>query len=88
MEQFVTVLSSRFILERRNFFTVLRPIFQYMRFFLSERDQYCTVLRAFPLSPFPGILCGFARLFEISFEGMEKRLRVNGDNGLDLALRA
>ncbi|KAG6108615.1 hypothetical protein E4U13_006377 [Claviceps humidiphila] len=86
MEQVVTVRTSGLIPERRNFFTVLRPIFQYMRFFLSERDQYRTILRAFPLSLFPGILCGFARLFELSFEGMEKRYRASGDNGLDLAL--
>ncbi|KAG6282249.1 hypothetical protein E4U09_000746, partial [Claviceps aff. purpurea] len=67
---------------------VLRSIFQYMRFFLSERDQYRTILRAFTLhySRPPGTLCGFARLFELSFEGTEKRYRANGDNGLDLAL--
>ncbi|KAG6286477.1 hypothetical protein E4U45_008439 [Claviceps purpurea] len=86
MEQVVTVQTSRLIPERRNFFTVLRPIFQYMRFFLSERDQYLTILRAFPLSLFPGILCGFARLFELSLEEMENRYRASGNNGLDLAL--
>ncbi|KAG5952292.1 hypothetical protein E4U57_006252 [Claviceps arundinis] len=86
MEQVVTVRTSGLIPERRNFFTVLRPIFQYMRFFLRERDQYRTILRAFPLSLFPGILCGFARLFELSFKEMENRYRASGNNGLDLAL--
>ncbi|KAG6128308.1 hypothetical protein E4U38_005785, partial [Claviceps purpurea] len=72
--------TSRLIPERRNFVTVLRPNFQYMRFFLPEPDQYRTIQRAFALSLFPGILSGFARLFELSFEEMEKRYRANGDN--------
>ncbi|KAG6105358.1 hypothetical protein E4U14_005154 [Claviceps sp. LM454 group G7] len=86
MEQVITIRTSRLIPERRNFLTALRPIDHYMEFFLSEPDQYRTILRAFPLSLFPGILCGFARLFELSFEEMMKRYRANGDRGLDLAL--
>ncbi|KID82200.1 hypothetical protein MGU_10458 [Metarhizium guizhouense ARSEF 977] len=57
MEQVVTVRTSRLVPRRRTFFTVLKPIFQIMRFFLKEPDKYTKILRCFPPSVFPGILC-------------------------------
>ncbi|KAG6053396.1 hypothetical protein E4U17_004738 [Claviceps sp. LM77 group G4] len=39
-----------------------------------------TIQRAFQLSLFLGMLSRFSRLFELSFEEMEKRYRANGDN--------
>lgn len=86
MEQVVTVRVSRLVPSRRTFFNVLKPIFQIMRFFLKEPDKYTKILRRFPPSIFPGILCSFARLFEVAFGEMERRFRAKGAEGLDLAL--
>ncbi|KFA80281.1 hypothetical protein S40288_10266 [Stachybotrys chartarum IBT 40288] len=85
IEQVVTVKTARLVTRQRNFFTVLRPIFQIMRFFLKEPDKFVAILRRFKPSIFPGILCGFARLFEVAMGEMDRRFRLKGAEGLDLA---
>lgn len=86
MEQVVTVKVARLTRSRRDFFSVLQPIFQVMRFFLREMRSYTPVLRSFVPAVFPGILCGYARILELAMADMESRFRAGGDKGLDLAL--
>lgn len=86
MEQVVTVRASQLIRRRRDFFSVLQPIFQLMRFFLKESVLYTPVLRSLRPSIFPGVLCSFARLFELALGEMDRRFRAKGEEGLDLAL--
>ncbi|CAM1507690.1 Fc.00g073310.m01.CDS01 [Cosmosporella sp. VM-42] len=86
MEQVVTVKASKLEPRRRNFFGVLHPIFQLMRFFLKETQLYTQVLRSFRPSIFPNVLCSYARMFELPLGEMEWRFRASGHKGLDLAL--
>ncbi|KAG5952291.1 hypothetical protein E4U57_006251 [Claviceps arundinis] len=82
MDQVVTVRVSRLLPQHQSFGTILRPVFQFMRFFVCRPDRYCTILRAFEPSRFPQILCGFAQFFEIFFLEMEKRYVESSDTGL------
>jgi hypothetical protein len=85
IEQVVTVRTERLVPRYRNFFTVLRPIFQIMRFFLKEPGKFIGILRRFKPSVFPGVLCAYARLFEVAMGEMDRRFRLKGAAGLDLA---
>ncbi len=85
IEQVITVRTARLVAKRRNFFTVLEPIFQIIRLYLKEPAKYTTILRRFSPSVFPGVLCAFARVFDVAMREMERRFRLGGDEGLDLA---
>ncbi|KAK3177773.1 hypothetical protein K4F52_009471 [Lecanicillium sp. MT-2017a] len=71
---------------RRTFHYIIRPIFQLMRFFLQETDQYVPMLRRFPPAVFPGILAAFSGVFELAVEEMRQRYVDQGRQGLGLAL--
>jgi hypothetical protein len=86
MEQVVTIRASRLVEARRNFYTVLQPIFQLIRLFLKDSRLYTPALRRFAPSVFPGVLCSFARMFELTLGEMDRRFAAKGDEGLDLAL--
>lgn len=86
MEQVVTIRASRLVEARRSFYTVLQPIFQLIRFFLKDSRLYTPALRRFAPSVFPGVLCSFARMFELTLGEMDQRFVAKGDEGLDLAL--
>ncbi|KAB5522988.1 hypothetical protein GE09DRAFT_1258623 [Coniochaeta sp. 2T2.1] len=86
MEQVVTVRTSRLESGRRDFFSVLRPIFQLMRFFLKETRLYIPTLRTFKPSVFPKVLCSYATLFELALGEMDRRYRATSDQGLGPAL--
>jgi len=85
-EQVVSVNVKRLVPEHRSFPTVLYPIFQLIRFFLREKKAYLGMLRQFPPVAFPGVLAGFARVFELALKEMEERFRTDGSRGLGLAL--
>lgn len=57
-----------------------------MRFFLRERRSYTPILRSFSPPVFPGILCSYARLFEVALGEMDQRFRARGEAGLEVAL--
>ncbi|KAG6290096.1 hypothetical protein E4U09_004606 [Claviceps aff. purpurea] len=86
MDQVVTIKVSRLLPEHQQFETIMRPLFQFMRFFLCEPKRYCKILRAFEYSQFPEILRGFARFFETVFSEMERRYDARSDTGLSPAL--
>ena len=86
MEQVVNIDVGRLVPARRNLRTVLRPIFQLMRFYLQETTHYTHVLRCFRPTVFPQILGSFARLFELAMDEMLKRFRAQGSKGLGMAL--
>lgn len=85
-EQVVSVNVRRLLPGRRRFSTVLHPIFQLIRFFLREKSSYIGVLRQFPTVAFPGVLAGFARVFELALKAMEDRFHADGGEGLGMAL--
>lgn len=85
-EQEVRLDVKRLVRARRNFGTIIRPIFQLMRFFLQEKQYYSHVLRRFPPEVFPGILVGFSTVFELAVEEMRQRFLNEGSQGLGLAL--
>lgn len=85
-EQVVNIRAQRLVRARRSFGTVIRPIFQLIRFFLQEKQYYATVLRKFPPKVFPGILVGFSTVFELAIEEMRQRFLDEGSKGLGLAL--
>ncbi len=86
MEQVVTVRAQNLVRRRRTFHHIIRPIFQLMRFFLQETDQYVLTLRRFPPAVFPGILAAFSGVFELAVEEMRQRYVDQGSQGLGLAL--
>ncbi|KAF5120471.1 hypothetical protein E5D57_013504 [Metarhizium anisopliae] len=85
-EQVVSIRVQRLVRAERSFRTVIRPIFQLMRFFLQEKQYYSPILKRFPPEVFPGILVAFSTVFELAIEEMEQRFRDQGCKGLGLAL--
>jgi hypothetical protein len=86
MEQVLSVQVALLVPAWRRFRTILRPIFQLMRFYLQERQQYTHILRAFPSRIFPQVLASFARLFELAAEDIQRRFHARGTKGLGVAL--
>jgi len=75
MEQVISIDVARLIPLRRNLCTILRPIFQLMRFYLQETQHYTPLLRCFRPTIFPQILGSFARVFELAINEMLVRFR-------------
>ncbi|KAL3290702.1 hypothetical protein RB213_004884 [Colletotrichum asianum] len=69
----------------RTFKTVIRPIFQIMRFFLVEHESFVHIFCLLPLEIFPRIMCAYLRLFELVLDEMERQFVLGGEQGLDLA---
>uniref|UniRef100_L2FGV9 Uncharacterized protein n=1 Tax=Colletotrichum fructicola (strain Nara gc5) TaxID=1213859 RepID=L2FGV9_COLFN len=69
----------------RTFENVIRPIFQLIRFFLTEHESYVHIFRSMPVDVFPGIMSAYCRLFELAISEMERRYVAGGERGLDLA---
>jgi hypothetical protein len=86
MEQVVSIDVAHLIPRRRNLRTVLRPIFQLIRFYLQEPQHYIHILRAFPPRIFPQVLGSFARVFGLALDEMLLRFRAQGSTGLGIAL--
>lgn len=86
MEQVISLDVARLTPSRRNLRTILRPIFQLMRFYLQETSHYTHLLRCFRPTVFPQILGSFARVFELGLEEMLRRFRAQGSQGLGVAL--
>jgi hypothetical protein len=85
-EQVVSIDAPRLIRQRRNFHSILQPIFQLMRLFLKEKQLYTGILRRFTPSIFPGILVAFAKVLEAAIGEMDRRFREGGSRGLGMAL--
>lgn len=85
-EQVISIDAPRLVRQRRNFDTVLQPIFQLMRLFLKEKQLYAGVLRRFPPEIFPGMLVAFAKVLEAAIAEMDRRFREGGSKGLGMAL--
>lgn len=84
-EQVISVDAARLVQERRNFGSILQPIFQVMRLFLKEKQLYSSILRKFPPVVFPGVLAAFARTIELAIGEMDRRFKEGGSKGLGLA---
>jgi hypothetical protein len=86
MEQVLSVQVSRLTSDHRSFSTVLRPIFQLMRFFLEEPQCYTHLFRSFRPLVFPGVLASFAALFAQAIDTIYTRFEAAGSTGLPVAL--
>jgi hypothetical protein len=86
MEQVLSVQVSRLTSDHRSFSTVLRPIFQLMRFFLEEPQSYTHLFRSFRPLVFPGVLASFAALFAQAIDNIYTRFEAAGSKGLHVAL--
>jgi hypothetical protein len=86
MEQVISLDVARLTPSRRNLRTILRPIFQLMRFYLQETQHYTHLLRCFRPTVFPQILGSFARVFDLALGEMLRRFRAQGSQGLGVAL--
>ncbi|OBT88517.1 hypothetical protein VE02_03494 [Pseudogymnoascus sp. 03VT05] len=75
MEQVISLDVARLTPSRRNLRTILRPIFQLMRFYLQETSHYTHLLRCFQPTVFPQILGSFARVFELGLDEMLRRFQ-------------
>jgi hypothetical protein len=85
-EQVISIDVPRLVRRRRNFSSVLQPIFQLMRLFLKEKQLYSGVLRRFSPDIFPGVMVAFAKVVEAAITEMDRRFRDAGSKGLDMAL--
>jgi hypothetical protein len=86
IEQVISLDVASLYPGRRNIWTVLRPIFQLMRFYLQEAERYTPFLRRFQPTVFPQILGSFARVFDAAMVEMLRRYRAQGSKGLGFAL--
>jgi hypothetical protein len=86
MEQVVSINVANLVPRQRKLRTILRPIFQLMRFYLQEKRNYIHILRTFQPDIFPQILGSFARVFELATNEMLYRYKAQGGIGLGLAL--
>ncbi|OBS15198.1 hypothetical protein FPOA_13940 [Fusarium poae] len=85
-EQVISINAPRLMRRRRNFSSVLQPIFQLMRLFLKEKQLYAGILRRFNPDIFPGVMVAFARVMEAAIAEMDRRFREAGSKGLGMAL--
>ncbi|KAI3572619.1 hypothetical protein IWW34DRAFT_891492 [Fusarium oxysporum f. sp. albedinis] len=85
-EQVIFIDAPRLVRRRRNFSSVLQPIFQLMRLFLKEKQLYAGILRRFNPDIFPGVMVAFARVMEAAIAEMDRRFREAGSKGLGMAL--
>ena len=86
MEQVVTVSVSQLLPEHRTMPMVLRPMTQLICFFLVAQKEYTQVLRVFDPEAFPGVLCAYARLFELIAASMLAQFHREGKTGLPVEL--
>ncbi|KAL5583834.1 hypothetical protein FOVSG1_015185 [Fusarium oxysporum f. sp. vasinfectum] len=85
-EQVISIDAPRLVRRRRNFSSVLQPIFQLMRLFLKEKQLYAGILRRFSPDIFPGVMVAFAKVMEAAIAEMDRRFREAGSKGLGMAL--
>ncbi|KAL7754791.1 hypothetical protein ACKLNR_015277 [Fusarium oxysporum f. sp. zingiberi] len=85
-EQVISIDAPRLVRRRRNFSSVLQPIFQLMRLFLKEKQLYAGILRRFNPDIFPGVMVAFAKVMEAAIAEMDRRFREAGSKGLGMAL--
>ncbi|EXM13735.1 hypothetical protein FOTG_17825 [Fusarium oxysporum f. sp. vasinfectum 25433] len=85
-EQVISIDAPRLVRRRRNFSSVLQPIFQLMRLFLKEKQLYAGILRRFNPDIFPGVMVAFARVMEAAIAEMDCCFREAGSKGLGMAL--
>jgi hypothetical protein len=86
MEQVICVDVAALTPQWRDIRTVLRPIFQLMRFYLRDSKVYAPLLRRFRPAVFPGILAAYGRVFDLAMHEMYKRFQAQGSKGLGIAL--
>lgn len=86
MEQVVSINVANLVPAQLNFRTILRPIFQLMRFYLQEPEHYIHILRCFRPAIFPRILGAFAQMFEVATDEMLFRFCAQQSAGLGVAL--
>ncbi|KAL6351721.1 hypothetical protein LRP88_15012 [Fusarium phalaenopsidis] len=77
-EQVISIDAPRLVRRRRNFSSVLQPIFQLMRLFLKEKQLYAGILRRFSPDIFPGVMVAFAKVMEAAIAEMDRRFREAG----------
>ncbi|KAG7437025.1 hypothetical protein Forpi1262_v002004 [Fusarium oxysporum f. sp. raphani] len=85
-EQVISIDAPRLVRHRRNFSSVLQPIFQLMRLFLKEKQLYAGILRRFNPDIFPGVIVAFARVIEAAIAEIDRRFREARSKGLGMAL--
>lgn len=86
MEQVISIRVCRLNAANRSFLTVLRPIFQLIRFYLLEESSFSHVFHCFQPSVYPGVLASFARLFGLAMDEMLSRFELGGSKALGAAL--
>ncbi|KAJ0133718.1 hypothetical protein HZ326_23223 [Fusarium oxysporum f. sp. albedinis] len=85
-KQAISIDAPRLVRRRRNFSSVLQPIFQLIRLFLKEKQLYAGILRRFSPDIFPGVIVAFARVIEAAIAEIDRRFREAGSKGLGIAL--
>ncbi|KAF5239888.1 hypothetical protein FOXYS1_15478, partial [Fusarium oxysporum] len=85
-EQIISIDAPRLMRRRRNFSSILQPIFQLMRLFLKEKQLYAGILRRFSPNIFPGVMVAFAKVIEAAISEIDRRFREAGSKGLGMAL--
>ncbi|KAK1841572.1 hypothetical protein CCHR01_15806 [Colletotrichum chrysophilum] len=85
IEQVVSLHIRHMRSTKRTFENVIRPIFQLIRFFLTEHESYVHIFRSILVDVFLSIMSTYYRLFKLAISEMERRYVAGGERGLDLA---
>ncbi|KAL3292277.1 hypothetical protein RB213_011920 [Colletotrichum asianum] len=85
LKQVMSLDVRRMTGAERTFKTVIRPIFQIIRFFLVEHKSFVHIFRSLPLKIFPRIMCAYLQLFELVLNEIERQFVLGGEQGLNLA---
>ncbi|KAL3291617.1 hypothetical protein RB213_015082 [Colletotrichum asianum] len=85
LKQVVSLDVRRITGAERTFKTVIRPIFQIIRFFLVEHESFVHIFHSLPLKIFPRIMCAYSQLFKLVLDEIERQFVLGGEQGLDLA---
>ncbi|KAL3290671.1 hypothetical protein RB213_009689 [Colletotrichum asianum] len=85
LEQVMSLDVRRMTGAERTFKTIIRPIFQIIRFFLIEHKSFVHIFHSLPLKIFPRIICAYSQLFKLILNEIERQFVLGGEQGLDLA---
>ncbi|KAL3290631.1 F-box domain-containing protein [Colletotrichum asianum] len=76
LKQVVSLDVRRMTGAKRTFKTVIRPIFQIIRFFLIKHKSFVHIFHSLLLEIFPRIMCAYLRLFELVLDEMEQAVAI------------
>lgn len=86
LEQVFHINTQNLITSKRNFYTVLEPIFYLTAWFRQRKQVYLGILHNFHANLFPRVLAAFSTVFDRAICSLRERIIDRGDKGPSVAL--